>query len=58
VIELIPATEPEAAKEQRPARHQWLAARNYRVVTIAADDVEKDVAKVLDELAPRVRAVD
>jgi tRNA/rRNA methyltransferase len=58
VIELIPADEPEAAKEQRPARHQWLAERNYRVITVAADDVAKDVGQVLDELAPRVTVPD
>lgn len=56
VIELMPANETETARELRPARHQWLAARNYRVITIAAADVEKDVKAVLDELAPRVGA--
>ena len=54
VIELVPAEEPEAAKEQRPVRHQWLAARNYRVITIAAADVEADVSKVLDEIAKQI----
>lgn len=58
VIELIPASEPDAAKEQRPERHAWLEKRNYRVITIAAENVEKDVAKVLDDLAPRVSAKD
>lgn len=58
VIELIPAEEPEAAKQQRPVRHQWLAERNYRVVTIAAEDVQSDVGKVLDDLAPRLVAAD
>ncbi|MFA6267853.1 MAG: TrmJ/YjtD family RNA methyltransferase [Pseudolabrys sp.] len=56
VIEIVPAVEPDAAKEQRPLRHQWLAERNYRVITIAAADVEAGVAKVLDDLAPRVTA--
>ena len=52
VIEIIPATENEAAKEQRAPRHRWLAERNYRVIAIPAADVEADMAKVLDELAP------
>ncbi len=54
VVEIIPATETDTAKELRPARHQWLEARNYRVITIAAGDVLSDVGKVLDDLAPRV----
>ena len=58
VIELVPAEEPEAAKEQRPARHEWLAERNYRVIAVAAADVEADVTKVLDGLAPQVKAAD
>ncbi|HWK98121.1 MAG TPA: TrmJ/YjtD family RNA methyltransferase [Pseudolabrys sp.] len=58
VIEIIPANEPEMTREQRPARHAWLAERNYRVITVAAADVLSDVGKVLDELAPRVKAAD
>ena len=58
VIELIPAAETDTARKLRPARHEWLTARNYRVITIAAGDVEKDVKAVLDDLAPRVRAPD
>ena len=58
VIELIPAAETDTARKLRPARHEWLTARNYRVITIAAADVEKDVKAVLDDLAPRVRAPD
>ena len=58
VIELIPAAETDTARKLRPARHEWLTARNYRVITIAAGDVDKDVKAVLDDLAPRVRAPD
>ena len=56
VIEIIPENETETARGLRPARHQWLSERNYRVITIAAADVEKDVKAVLDDLAPRVTA--
>ncbi len=56
VIEIIAATENDAAKEQRAPRHQWLAERNYRVIAIPAADVEADMAKVLDELAPQIIA--
>ncbi|MBS0533520.1 MAG: TrmJ/YjtD family RNA methyltransferase [Proteobacteria bacterium] len=56
VIEILSATETGTARDMRPARHEWLKARNYRVITVAADDVEKDVKAVLDDLAPRVTA--
>jgi len=54
VIEILPASETDTARDMRPARHEWLAARNYRVVTVPAADVERDVKAVLDDLAPRV----
>lgn len=56
VIEIVPDTETATARDMRPARHEWLGARNYRVITVPAADVEKDVQAVLDDLAPRVRA--
>ena len=58
VVEIVPATETDTARDMRPVRHEWLAARDYRVITIAAADVEKDVKAVLDDLAPRVSAAD
>jgi len=58
VIDLVPADEPAEAAARRAERGGWLAAHDYRVITIAAAQVEKDVKAVLDGLAPRVKAAD
>ena len=58
VIDLVPADEPAEAAARRAERGVWLAAHDYRVITIAAAQVEKDVKAVLDGLAPRVKAAD
>lgn len=51
VIDLVPAQESAEAKKAREERAAWLVERNYRVIPIAAADVEKDAALVLDGLA-------
>ena len=51
VIEMAPAKEPVAAAQTRGARRQWLEAHDYRVIEVKADDIERDVAKVLDAIA-------
>ena len=50
-IELTNAGESEAIMKDRADRRIWLEARDYRVVDIAATDVERDLAAELDRLA-------
>jgi tRNA/rRNA methyltransferase len=54
VIDLVPPDESEAAATARAERRAWLAEREYRMVKITAEDIEGDVAKVLDELDVRI----
>jgi tRNA/rRNA methyltransferase len=51
VIELVPASESEAAARTRAERRSYLAERGYRVNEARVDDVERNVSKVLDDLA-------
>jgi tRNA/rRNA methyltransferase len=50
-IELTNAAESDAIIMDRAERRRWLEARDYRVVDIAAADVERDLATELDRLA-------
>jgi tRNA/rRNA methyltransferase len=50
VIDLLPENEETAAAELRASRRAWLAERDYRVIEIAARDVDADIAAVLDRL--------
>jgi tRNA/rRNA methyltransferase len=52
-IELVNAGETDAIATDRPTRKSWLEQRGYRVVVLAAADVERDLAAALDQLAPR-----
>jgi tRNA/rRNA methyltransferase len=54
VIDLVPGSESAEANAAREERSGWLAARDYRVIDIAADDVEKDVAAVMARLAAQI----
>jgi tRNA/rRNA methyltransferase len=51
VIDLVPEAESEAAARARAEKRAWLAEHGYRVVEARGDEVEKDVAAVLDKLA-------
>src|SRR5262245_8321192 len=51
VIELGPAQESEAAAKARGERRAWLTERGYRVLEVAAEAVEAELPRVLDELA-------
>jgi tRNA/rRNA methyltransferase len=51
VIELVPAGETEVAALTRAARRVYLVERGYRVREAKAEDVERDVAQVLGDLA-------
>ena len=57
VIDLVPAAEDEAAARLRADRRAWLEAHGYRVIEVTAAEVERDVAKVLDDLAEVVSAL-
>ena len=50
VVDLVPADESAQAAKARATRHAWLTERGYRVIQIAAPDVEADIGAVLDRL--------
>jgi tRNA/rRNA methyltransferase len=50
VLDLVPAGEDGPAATARADRHAWLSARDYRVIEVAARDVQSDIAAVLDRL--------
>jgi tRNA/rRNA methyltransferase len=50
VVELVPPDESEAARRTRAERQAWLVERSYRVIELAADEVQADVAAALDRL--------
>ncbi len=54
VIDLVPTGESEAAAKARSERRRWLQERGYRVLEVAASDVEADVAQVLDRSARQI----
>jgi tRNA/rRNA methyltransferase len=51
VIELVPAEESAEAARNRAGKRAYLEERGYRVSEVRGDEVERDIAKVLDELA-------
>jgi tRNA/rRNA methyltransferase len=57
VIDLVPATETEAASVARLQKNAWLAEHGYRVVAARAEDVANDVAAVLEQLAGELSAL-
>jgi tRNA/rRNA methyltransferase len=54
VIDLVPSEETDAAAATRAQKRAWLVERDYRVIEIAASDVETDPAAVLDKLAQAI----
>jgi tRNA/rRNA methyltransferase len=54
VIDLVPPHESEEAGKTRAQRHAWLAERGYRLVQVGTEEVEADVARLLDELDARI----
>ena len=46
--------EPDEAARTRAGRRNYLAERGYKVCEVRAADVERNVGKVLDDLASRV----
>jgi tRNA/rRNA methyltransferase len=50
-IELVADDESEAVRTDRAQRRRWLEARDYRVVDVAAADIERSLPSVLERLA-------
>jgi hypothetical protein len=50
VIDLVPAGEAEPAAKARLDKRRWLAERGYRVLDVAAHDVEGALQRVLADL--------
>ena len=51
VIDLVPVRESDEAARTRAERRAYLTERGYRVCEVRAEEVERDVGKVLDQLA-------
>jgi tRNA/rRNA methyltransferase len=51
VIDILPAQESAQAADSRRRRRAWLAERDYKVIEVAACDIDADPAAVLDRLA-------
>jgi tRNA/rRNA methyltransferase len=51
VIDLVPQEESAAAAAARAKKRAWLVERDYRVVEVAAGDVEVNLPAVLDRLS-------
>jgi tRNA/rRNA methyltransferase len=58
VIDLVPEDEAAAAAKERADRREWLSERGYRLVTVAAADVARDAAAVVDEIDARIGALE
>ena len=56
VLDLIPEDESAEAAATRTTKRAWFAERGYGVIEIRSADAERDVEKLLDELAPVVVA--
>ena len=50
VIDLVPANEEPAVAKTRADKHVWLAERGYKIVTLAVDLVETDLAAALGQI--------
>ncbi|HVZ50950.1 MAG TPA: TrmJ/YjtD family RNA methyltransferase [Pseudolabrys sp.] len=57
IIDLMPESESDEAKHMRVDKLTWLAERDYRVVTVKAEDVAQNVGAVLDRLSAEVSRV-
>jgi tRNA/rRNA methyltransferase len=54
VIDLVPQEESAAAAAARAKKRAWLVERDYRVVEVAAGDVEVNLPAVLDRLSREI----
>jgi tRNA/rRNA methyltransferase len=53
-IDLRPSQESAEASATRAARCAYLSERGYRVIEVKAEEVERDAARVLDEIAAKI----
>lgn len=51
VIDLVPSEESDETAQARAERRAYLTERGYRLYEVKAQEVERDVAKVLDDLS-------
>jgi tRNA/rRNA methyltransferase len=51
VLDLVPEQESAEAAAARQGKRAWLGERGYRVIEVPAADAERDVGRLLDELA-------
>jgi tRNA/rRNA methyltransferase len=54
VVDIVPAGERGEAAHTRAGKRAWLKERDYRICEVAAGDVEREVAGVLDRLAQQL----
>jgi tRNA/rRNA methyltransferase len=54
VIDLLPPGENDEAMRLRAEKRQWLAEHDYRVIELKAEEVEGDLAAMLDKLAAAI----
>lgn len=54
VIDILPAEETDEAARARAAKHDWLVARDYRVIPVAAAKIASDIAGIMTQLADDV----
>ncbi|WP_424627297.1 TrmJ/YjtD family RNA methyltransferase [Bradyrhizobium sp. SYSU BS000235] len=54
-IEIVHPGENETVSRDRAARREWLAQRDYRVVDLSSEQIEKDVEAVLVEIASAIQ---
>lgn len=54
-IEIVHPGENETVLRDRTARREWLAQRDYRVVDLSSEQIEKDVEAVLVEIASAIQ---
>src|SRR5262245_17501249 len=50
VIDVVPADESDELRRARVEKHAWLAARDYRVIAVAAADIDADAQGVLERI--------
>ena len=59
VVDLVPdGGERGGGARRAPTGAQWLIERGYRVVLVAAADVERDAAAVLDDIDTRIAVLE
>jgi tRNA/rRNA methyltransferase len=56
VIDVVPAEETAAAAQTRAQRRAWLQERGYRIIAVAAHEIDAGVTGVLDRLACTIGA--